>query len=283
MGEMGDTSAWLITDTLGNILGLPAGPPFDLNDAGGGVCLIWNIVFQDTLTGLEVGLNASDLEGCFALSNSIAVTRNQPDGGVLATMDSLTLCLTDSLSNLIDVTVDSAAGESFAWLITDTLGTILSLPDAPPFDFSDAGPGVCLIWNLAYYGTIDGLTVDSSAANLMGCFALSDPLTVIRAEGAACDSLINNDPSSNLIEMRMSPNPANDYMEVMVAGRTMFESTSFIEIRDMNGIVHQRIPQPTQPTGMNYFNVNTANLPSGIYILIFYNGDRYKWRRFVKQ
>ena len=41
---------------------------------GVGVCLIWYVVFED-ITGAEVGANAADLGGCFALSNSIQVTR----------------------------------------------------------------------------------------------------------------------------------------------------------------------------------------------------------------
>jgi len=37
----GGTGAWVITDAAGIILALPAGPPFDLDGAGAGQCLIW--------------------------------------------------------------------------------------------------------------------------------------------------------------------------------------------------------------------------------------------------
>ena len=76
----GSNSSWVITDDQGLILGLPPtltdveGVNFDA--AGPGVCLIWYLRYEDGLQGLEAGLNANDLEGCFDLSNSIEVTRN---------------------------------------------------------------------------------------------------------------------------------------------------------------------------------------------------------------
>ena len=76
----GSNSGWIITDDQGLILGLPPtlgdveGVDFDA--AGPGVCLIWYLRYEDGLQGLEAGLNANDLEGCFDLSNSIEVTRN---------------------------------------------------------------------------------------------------------------------------------------------------------------------------------------------------------------
>jgi hypothetical protein len=52
----------------------------DFDEAGAGICLIWNISFADGLEGLAAGNNVADLEGCFALSNSITVTRLESGG-----------------------------------------------------------------------------------------------------------------------------------------------------------------------------------------------------------
>ena len=70
-GGIGTNSAWVVTDDQLNILGLP-GMPGEVNfdGAGLGVCLIWYVTFED-IAGAEVGMNAADLSGCFALSNSI--------------------------------------------------------------------------------------------------------------------------------------------------------------------------------------------------------------------
>ncbi|MFK8102281.1 MAG: hypothetical protein AB8G15_07150, partial [Saprospiraceae bacterium] len=54
-GATGTNSQWVITDANGVILALPAGPPFDLDGAGPGVCLIWHLSFEDGLMGAMVG------------------------------------------------------------------------------------------------------------------------------------------------------------------------------------------------------------------------------------
>ena len=185
---VGSNAAWVITDAAGEILGLPAAPPFDLDGAGLGTCLIWYLRFEDGLTGAAVGNNASDLAGCFDLSNPLTVNRVDAaatNGGNIEFADgstAQTICV-DGVADPLDVVTDGTGfGESRAWVITDTQGTILGLPAAPPFDLDPAGPGTCLIWYLAFNGTITGAMVGSNAADLQGDFDLSNPLTVVRNE-----------------------------------------------------------------------------------------------------
>lgn len=77
---VGTNSTWVVTDDQGNILGLPPtledleGNDFD--GAGAGTCLIWYLRFEDGLQNAEMGKNASELMGCFDLSNSIEVVRS---------------------------------------------------------------------------------------------------------------------------------------------------------------------------------------------------------------
>ena len=80
----------MVTDEAGTILGLPAtqadveAENFDavgIDGAGAGVCLIWHLSFEDGLQNAAVGNNASELAGCFDLSNSVRVTRTEGDGG----------------------------------------------------------------------------------------------------------------------------------------------------------------------------------------------------------
>lgn len=190
-GAEGANSAWVITDPNGNILGLPAGPPFDLEGAGTGTCLIWHISFEDGLTGVEVGANAGDLEGCYALSNPITVTRTGVSGGAITTANGQleqNLCLNDGEPDLVDVVLEGAEGTNSGWVITDTDGNILGLPAAPPFDFSEAGEGVCLIWHLSFEDGLTGVEVGANAADLEGCFSLSNPITVTRTNNAICET-----------------------------------------------------------------------------------------------
>ena len=95
------------------ILALPAAPPFDLEGAGDGTCLVWHLSFEDGLTGAMVGNNAADLQGCFDLSNPITVTRNQPDGGRLTTVSgdtTLTICAGAEESGVGDVSSSGGSG-----------------------------------------------------------------------------------------------------------------------------------------------------------------------------
>ncbi|MEM0931530.1 MAG: hypothetical protein AAGJ12_03620, partial [Bacteroidota bacterium] len=79
----GSIQGWVITDDNNNILGLPptleAVEGVDFDEAGVGVCLIWHITYEEGLQGLEAGNNLlSSLEGFYAVSNSIRVTREAP-------------------------------------------------------------------------------------------------------------------------------------------------------------------------------------------------------------
>ena len=76
-GDTATNYTFVITDPDGNILsdGPVAGPDFDLEEAGAGTCLVWGVAYSGDLVGVEQGLNAADIEGCFDLSNAITVTR----------------------------------------------------------------------------------------------------------------------------------------------------------------------------------------------------------------
>ena len=178
-GAEGTNSAWVITDEAGMILGLPAGPPFDLDEAGPGTCLIWHLSFEDGLVGAEEGLNANDLEGCYSLSNPIAVNRYEPDAGMISTTDETTICVGDGESDSITVDATEGEGPNFAWVITDENGLILGLPESNEIDLEGAGPGICLIWRLAFW-EVEGAEVDMNANDLTGCFSLSNPIEVTR-------------------------------------------------------------------------------------------------------
>ena len=77
----GPNFGWVITDDANNILALPPAPPFDLDPAGPGTCLIWYVRYENDFAGAMAGNNISDLTGCFDLSNPITVVRELPSTG----------------------------------------------------------------------------------------------------------------------------------------------------------------------------------------------------------
>ncbi|MCG8328398.1 MAG: T9SS type A sorting domain-containing protein, partial [Chitinophagales bacterium] len=170
----------------GNILGLPP-TPSDVNfdGAGPGECLVWHLSYEDGLTGAEVGANAADLQGCYSLSNPISVFRIQPEGG---TLDGgpFTFCVSDGVDDMIaagDITLTGNSGTNSAWVVTDVNGNILGLPPTPSdVNFDGAGPGECLVWHLSYEDGLTGAEVGANAADLQGCYSLSNPISVFRIE-----------------------------------------------------------------------------------------------------
>lgn len=186
---VGTNSTFVITDDSGNILGLPpniaALEGVDFDGAGVGTCLIWYLRYEDGLTGAEVGMNASGLEGSFDLSNSITVLRNaQPDAGTLSG-GPFTFVVDGTADMVSGITTDpNAVGTNRTFVITDDAGNILGLPPTlealEGVNFDGAGVGTCLIWYLRYEDGLTGAEVGMNASNLAGSFDLSNSITVTR-------------------------------------------------------------------------------------------------------
>ncbi|WP_051238790.1 T9SS type A sorting domain-containing protein [Gaetbulibacter saemankumensis] len=184
----GSNFAWVITNEALDILDIqaPETMSFDLEGAGDGVCLIWRIAFEDGLTGAEIGQNAADLMGCFNLSNAITVTRHGVNAGAIEIAGGETaieICAGDGESDAFDVNiVGDTEGANFAWVITNETLDILDIqaPETMSFDLEGAGDGVCLIWRIAFEDGLTGAEIGQNAGGLMGCFNLSNAITVTR-------------------------------------------------------------------------------------------------------
>lgn len=185
----GSNQGFVITDADLNILGLPptleAAQGVDFDGAGVGVCLIWHISYEDGLVGLEAGMNAGNLDGFFALSNSITVTRNGLNGGVISggpfefTVDGMPDMVTGIALDDTELT-----GTNQTWVITDDQNNILGLPpmiaNVEGVDFDAAGAGVCLIWHLTYEDGLTGLMAGNNVSDFEGFYGLSNSIMVTR-------------------------------------------------------------------------------------------------------
>lgn len=210
---MGTNSQWVITDTAAVILDLPAPPPFDLTGLGVGDFLLWHLSFEDGLMGATVGQNAGDLEGCFDLSNPIAV-EIVDEGGPCLVCD-YTLEMNDSFGDgwngaTIDVIVDGVVVLDDVSLDTDPNNNgaqgILSIPVNSTADVSTVfgAPGdfpgeisyriLDAEGNEVATGDVDN-NVESLIADCPSCFTPSDLLaenvTDVSADLSWTD---NNDP-----------------------------------------------------------------------------------------
>ena len=279
-GASGTNSGWIITDASGEILALPAAPPFDLEGAGAGVCLVWHISYADGLTGMMVGNNASDLTGCFELSNAITVTRLGVNGGELATTDgdtALTICAGDGVSDSFDITLNNIEGDSSAWVITDASGEILGVPAGPPFDLEGAGGGVCYVWHVSHNGALTGAVVGNNTSDLSGCFDLSNPIIVTRdTAGPLCISGVNDNELLRAISIY--PTPTEDVLNVEVTNIQGEISMSVFNAAGVSVINNQLLER----NGSNVTQLNVTQLPSGVYMVRFTNANRVATMQFVK-
>lgn len=186
---VGSNRGYVITDDAGNILGLPptleAVEGVDFDEAGAGICLIWHIVYEDGLQGLEAGLNTSGLAGDYDLSNSLTVTRNGLNAGMLS--GGPYNFVVDGIPDMVStVTLDDTmlSGDAQTYVITDDSKNILGIPPTleavMSVDFDGAGVGSCYIFHLTYSGELTGLEGGQNLNDLSGNFALSNFVVVNR-------------------------------------------------------------------------------------------------------
>ncbi|MEM9823419.1 MAG: hypothetical protein AAF985_20215, partial [Bacteroidota bacterium] len=195
--NQGENSQWIVTDANGIILGLPPMPSVvNFEGAGPGNCLVWHLSYDGEITGLEMGADAADLEGCFDLSNSVQVIRTaegdcQANGGTLFG-GPFEFTAGDGQDDMIpagSITVANSQGENFQWIVTDANGIILGLPPMPSVvNFEGAGPGNCLVWYARFDGEVQGLEAGANANDITGCFSLSNPVEIIRTAEGDCQA-----------------------------------------------------------------------------------------------
>ncbi len=169
----GSSQGYIITDDSGEILALPAGPPFDLDGAGVGNCFIYAVSYEPGFSGAVVGNDLDDLNGCFDLSNSILVYRESPDGGSLSLVSGSSSYAQCAGQIVFDVThTTSAPNLSYWYIITDENDIILdwvNSANSNTIDLSNAPIGVCRVWGWSYRG-LDDPIIGEPISTLMDDF-----------------------------------------------------------------------------------------------------------------
>lgn len=196
-GNGGTDSTWLFTDSDSIVIGVPVQPPFDLDRAGPGTCLVWHIAHNGEVGFIPNGTHINEIGGCIAISNPITVIRQGVAGGTLTLTDSISttleICAGDDNPDPFEVIVDGALGSAGLFVITDTSGIILARPSGPIFDLEGAGGGECLLYHIGF-DNIDGLAIGNSIDSLDGCYGRSNPILVIRdTSGIVCETVSSRD------------------------------------------------------------------------------------------
>ena len=184
---------WVITNPEGIILSIVDELPLDFEGAGAGVCLVWHLAVKDFTSDFEVGMHKDEVTGWLDYSNEITVTRTAVAAASIDVNGATELetCVGDGISDAFTVSYDGGAGTYSKWIITDEDLNILALQTSATFDLEGAGPGTCLIWRMTY-NSIAGNVVGLNAGNLIGCFALSNPITVVRGTPESAEIALEN-------------------------------------------------------------------------------------------
>ncbi len=165
------TPAWVITDANGIVLALPPAPPFDLEGAGAGTCLIWLANIDDPNFAIAEGDDAAAVIAAFCaeLSNPITVTRADDCAPMLAITDP---CNCD---NGIDLDNDGN---------NDILvETITVMPGAAPYTITDYSGGLVdmagnALDQAALQALLDAATPDADGNVSISVYIPADGATV---------------------------------------------------------------------------------------------------------
>ncbi len=216
----------VITDDMGEIIGLPSGFTVDFDVAGPGTCRAYNVAFTGNFTA-ATGIQISDAQlsdGCFDISdNFVTVIRDNVDGGTIVTVDnetSISICPGDGNADEISF-ANSTTSEGFLRLvITDDNGKIIALPNGFTVDFDTAEPGICRAYNVTFTGVFTAQLGDQieDAQFSDGCFDVSDSFVEVIREVPTGGTILTTDGES---QVETCPGDGNaDIIAVVNTGAT---------------------------------------------------------------
>ena len=182
-GAIGTSFIYVVTDENNTILLVSESNEINFEESGVGVCRVWGLSYTGNLIA-EVGQVASEADladECFALTdNFVAVIRTDVEGGTLSFSDGsdeISLCVDTGNPNPINVfVIDASTANDYAYLITDEAGELLQISDSNALDFDGAGPGTCLVFGVAYTGSLSVEEGDDVMNSVLSdqCYTLSD-------------------------------------------------------------------------------------------------------------
>ena len=274
-GNTGGNSQWVITDTTGKILGLPAsftGPDFDA--AGVGVCYVWHLSYEEGLTGLVAGNNVDQLAGCYSLSNNVQVTREVCTDPCTAPSD----VVVDVLSNR-KIRVDWEDVSNAARYVieirfagnTRIVGRG-SIRRSRVHIFAPSGRG--------YEFQIKTVCEDGSESPFTDWIPFSTPDNAVataesrNGETFIADILIDEIATK---ELTVFPNPVSDLLQV---NYTITGETAVLELFHVSG---KKVAQKTLSNTTSNHELNMSNYANGLYLMtITEQGEAPITKRIVK-
>ncbi len=284
LNAAGPNMAYVITDDLGNILALPMAQPFNFEGIPGGICLVWNLAYINGLQGAVVGGNANNLSGCFSLSNPVTVVRNTGSDctvplvvgpttitAIMAENANGSFCVTDGISDMIDMEITGNTATGSAWIRTNAAGVILDMPTAFPYDLEGTTPGQSNFYHVAFEGELTNLEIGNNIQSLGGNYALSNSV-IVRTESCFGPHILQTEYPS---DFSIYPNPSSDVLTIQndvpsQNGATFYIYDSFGQVVGTHFVSLQAV------------QVNIADYSEGLYYIKMIAGENESSRTFTK-
>lgn len=192
---------YIVTDSDGVVLGIPAADSLDFEGSGVGTCAVFGLSFTGNLTVMpgDTLMNVALSDECYDLSNNnITIIRQEPgNAGTVSTIDGETeieVILGDGNLSVVEFQTTATGAENFSYIVTNEDFVIIAVPSTAAVNFEGAGVGTCLVHGITYNGELMAQAGDTLGVNTLveGCFDLSDNfITITRTEfmGLELDSV----------------------------------------------------------------------------------------------
>jgi len=262
----------------------PSAVNFDV--AGPGVCLVWHLSYEDGLTGLAVGNNVSQFDGCYDLSNQVRVIRDE--SGTICD-DAAAVCQTPT-----DIRIDvlSSRNVRIDWADIDNTERYL-IQIRFQGDTRIVGRGLIrnsLVHVFApagrdYEVRVQTLCNDGGQSEFSDWIPFSTPasnaLAPALGRSRSADNFVADitiaDNAVAVTSFTTYPNPVSDILNVN------YRTTSETAVLSVFHISGQQVIEQALGQDVSTHQLNVASLANGIYLVrIDENGQTPVIQRVIK-
>ncbi len=274
----------------------------DFNGAMRGVYRIYGISYTGTFVGLASDNVTSAVlsDSCYQISeNFITIIVDTPDGGTVATTDSLTIIeprLDLGEPELFSFMSANTSIVKYQYLVTNVNDEIVAFIDSIDVNFEDLAVwGTLKVWGLAYTGEIIAQVGDDLDDGPLtdDCFDLSEnfvtaafPVPGVENERTERAQPVNEAPATVTtdapISIAVSPNPATVRLNVNVSIENPQSEQSTLRIYNLTGRLMYEQEIDAKENNVQQ-QIRISDLPDGMYLLQLRNGKQVQTVRFLKQ
>ncbi len=218
-------------------------------------------VSVNELVQIQGTINVDQLSGCFDLSNQLAVTSIQLNGGLIQAVGSTGIC-----GGSLSFTVVGKAGPNFRWALLNQTGTtVISQNNSGTFNFSALPAGSYRVVHIAFGNGVNLGTIVPPL--LPECVAASNQIAVT-LNSCAANLYSNPNPVSTIADV--SFNPAVD-------------SEALLEVYDMSGRLVSTLMNGAVQGGLQYkIQFDSSALPNGVYLYRLTTSEHVYTEKFLK-